>query len=189
MLRDSLVVHGADLEKLARAAIRDSGLRLSWDREEDLLAELVAVAWELSERHDEEKHPGQFAAGCYRRLRLRIIDHVRRTEGQTRWQFSAEGAQRAGRRHTRTLEQDGKHAVVVEHQRPTTLSLDAPVGDDNGGSLGDTVASLVVDAAADSDEGLRRALRSRDSEGGRPSEEERRGAAGRARGGSSRTER
>jgi hypothetical protein len=56
MLRGTLVVHGADLERLARAAIRDSGLRLSWDREEELLAELVAVAWELSERHDEDKY-------------------------------------------------------------------------------------------------------------------------------------
>ncbi len=87
MLRGSLVVHGADLEKLARAAIRDSGLRLSWDREEDLLAELLLVAWELSEKHDEQRYAGQFPAGCYRRLRLRIIDWVRKTEGRTRWQF------------------------------------------------------------------------------------------------------
>ena len=49
MLRGSLIVHGSDLEKLARRAIADSGLRLSWSREEDLLAELIAVAWELSE--------------------------------------------------------------------------------------------------------------------------------------------
>ena len=49
MLSRPLVVHGADFERLARAAIRDSGLRLSLDGEEDLLAELIAVAWELSE--------------------------------------------------------------------------------------------------------------------------------------------
>jgi hypothetical protein len=82
MLRESLVVHGADLEKLARKTVSDSG-RLSWDREEDLLAELIAAAWELSEKHDEHRYSGQFAAGCYRRLRLRIVDWIRKTEGET----------------------------------------------------------------------------------------------------------
>ena len=84
MLARPLVVHGADLERLARAAIRDAGLRFSWDREEDVLAELIASAWELSERHDEHRYPGQFAAGCYRLLRLRVVDHIRRTEGRTK---------------------------------------------------------------------------------------------------------
>ena len=150
MLRGSLVIHGADLEKLARSAIRDSGLRLSWDREEDLLAELVAVAWELSEKHDERQYPGQFAAGAYRLLRLRIIDHVRRSEGRTRWQFSEEGAKQSNRRHTRKLEQDGKRAVVVEHQRPQILSLDAPVGPDSESSLGETLPGREVDGSGNS---------------------------------------
>jgi hypothetical protein len=150
MLPGSLVVHGADLEKLARAAIRDSGLRLSWHREEELVAELVAVAWELSEKHDERRYPGQFAAGCYRRLRLRIVDHVRRTEGRTRWQFSQEGAERAKRRYTRTLDEDGKRSVVVEHERPTVLSLDAPVGANSDTSLGETLPAREVDCSGNS---------------------------------------
>jgi integrase len=74
MLRGTLVVHGADLEKLVRKAISDSGLRLSPDREEDLLCELLLVAWELSGKHDEQRYPGQFAAGACRLLRLRIVD-------------------------------------------------------------------------------------------------------------------
>jgi hypothetical protein len=48
MLRGSLVVHGADFEKVARSAIRDSGLRLSWDREEELLAELLVHVSQFS---------------------------------------------------------------------------------------------------------------------------------------------
>ncbi len=83
MLRGRLVVHGADLEKLARAAIRDSGLRLSWDREEDLLAELLLVAWELSQKHDERRYPGGFAKGCYRRLRFRVTDGSGRPKEET----------------------------------------------------------------------------------------------------------
>ncbi len=125
MLPRPLVVHGADLERLARAAIRDAGLRLSWDREEDLLAELIAAAWELSERHDELRYPGQFPAGCYRRLRLRVIDWIRKTEGRTRWQFSEDGAKRAKRRHTRTLEANGNVSVIVEHKRPMCVVIRA----------------------------------------------------------------
>jgi hypothetical protein len=77
MLSQPLVVHGADLEKLARAAIRDHGLRLSCDREEDLLADLLLDAWRLSEKHDEQRYPGQFAAGASRLLRLRVVDFFR----------------------------------------------------------------------------------------------------------------
>jgi predicted transcriptional regulator len=107
MLRGTLVVHGADLEKLARSAIRDSGLRLSWDREEELLTELVLIAWELSQKHDERRYPGGFAKGCDQRLRFRVIDWIRKTEGRTRWQFGADEAQRIGRRYTREVEQTG----------------------------------------------------------------------------------
>jgi hypothetical protein len=172
MLRGSLVVHGAALEKLARKAISDSGLRLSWDREEDLLADLLLDAWRLSEKHDERRYPGQFAAGCYRLLRLRVFDYIRRTEGRTRWQFSEEAAQRDNRSNTRKLDQEG--SVVVERPRPTVLSLNAPVGSDTDSELGEAVAALFVDASTGRDEALGRALRSRDSEAGRPSEEERR---------------
>lgn len=84
MLPRPLIVHGADLERLARGAIRDADLRLSWDREEDLLAELIAAAWELSEKHDERRYPGGFPAGCYRVLRFPVTDWVRRTEGRTK---------------------------------------------------------------------------------------------------------
>jgi hypothetical protein len=150
MLRGRLVVHGADVEKFARSAIRDSGLRLSWDRYEELLAELIAVAWELSERHDEDKYPGRFAGACYRRLRLRIVDHVRGTEGRTRWQFSEEGAKQSKRRHTRKLEQNGKRSVVVEHERRTVFNLDAPLGSDNGASLGETLPAREVDGSGNS---------------------------------------
>jgi hypothetical protein len=177
MLRGRLVVHGADLEKLARAAIRDSGLRLPWHREEDLLAELVAVAWELSEKHDERRHPNGFAKGCYRVLRLRVVDHIRKTQGRTKWQFSPEVAQRSGGR--RVVEDDG--IALVERSRPSVLSLDAPVGSDIDSELGEAVAALFVDASTDRDSTLGRALRSRDSEAGRPSDEERRRTPGRAR--------
>ena len=120
MLPRPLVVHGADLERLARSAIRDAGLRPSWDREEDLLAELIAAAWELSERHDEHRHPGGFPTGCYGLLRFRVTDGMRRTEGRTKWRFSPEVAQRSGGR--RVVEKEG--AAVVEHPRPQTLSLE-----------------------------------------------------------------
>jgi hypothetical protein len=118
-----------------------SGLRLSWDREEELLAELVAVAWELSRKHDGRRHPGGFAKGCYRLLCLRTVDWIRRTEGRTRWSFSLEGAQRSRRR--RVVETDG--VAVVDHPRPQVLSLDVPVGSDSDASLGETVAALEVD--------------------------------------------
>ena len=174
MLRGSLIVHGADLERLARSAIRDAGLRPSWHREEDLLAELIAAAWELSEKHDEHRYPGQFAAGCYRVLHLRVVDWIRRTEGRTRWQFSEEGARQSKRRHTRTVEHEGKRSVAVERSRPTVLSLNAPFGADSDSELGEALASLALDASADRNPALDRALRCRDSEAGRPAEEERR---------------
>jgi hypothetical protein len=149
MLHGSLVIHGADLEKLARAAIRDSGLRLAWHREEELLAELVAFAWDLSERHDEHRYPGGFAKGCYTRLRFRITDWIRKTEGRTRWQFSAEGARTVGRRHMRTVEQNGRRSVVVEYERPALLSLDAPFGSNSDAELGETLEGRGVDVPGD----------------------------------------
>ncbi len=149
MLRGTLVVHGANLEKLAHSAIRDSGLRLPWHREEDLVAELLLIGWELSQKHDEQRYPGQFPAGCYRRLRLRIIDWVRKTEGRTRWQFSAEEAERVGRRHTRTVEQNGNVSVVVEYQRPALLSLDSPFGSNSDAELGETLEGRGLDVPGD----------------------------------------
>ena len=110
--------------------------------------------------------------GCYRLLRLRVVDYIRKTEGRTRWKFDAEQAERVGRHHARTIARDGKRAVVVEHSRRTVLSLDASVREDPDSSLGEVVAALVVDASTGRDEALGRALRSRDSEAGRPSEEE-----------------
>ncbi len=182
LLRGKLELHGVDVEKLARRAISDSGLRLSWHREEDLLAHLIFEAWRLSEKHDERRYPGRFSKGCYRILRFCIVDWIRRTEGRTKWQFSAEEAKRLGRKHTREVEREGKQTVVVEHERRALLSLDAPFGSNTDAELGETLPSLAVDAPGSRDEDLRRVLASRHSEAGRPSEDERRATAGRARG-------
>jgi hypothetical protein len=100
-----------------------------------------------------------------------ITDWVTKTEGRSRWQFSQEVGRRGGRKNTRTVEHEGKFSLVVEHERPQVLSLNAPVGSDTDSELGEAVAALVVDASTGRDEALGRALRSRDSEAGRPSED------------------
>lgn len=181
MLRGSLVVHGTDLEKLARQAVSDAGLRLPWWQHEDLVAELIGTAWELSTRHDEARFPGQFPAGAYRLLRLRVIDWIRKTEGRTRWAFSEDGARRAKRRHTRAVEQEGKVSVLVERTRHQVLSLDAPLGSDTDSELGEAVAARSLDVAEHRSPDLGWALSDRRSEEGAPSEDERRRASRRAR--------
>jgi hypothetical protein len=178
-----LVFFGVDAEKLAKKAVSDSGFRFPWWREEEVVQELLLVAWKLSLVHDQRI--SRFSTTCYRRMRERIIDEVRKEEGRTRWRFSEEAAKRDNRRHHRTLEQNGNVSVVVEYQRPTVLSLDAPVGSDNDAGLGETLPSFSLDLAADSDEALRWALRSGDSAAGGPSAEERPRAFGRTGGGAS----
>jgi hypothetical protein len=89
MLAGRCVVHGADLELLARRALRDKGW-LSPDRDDyaEALAELIAAAWTLSLKWDPGKskwgtRPGAFANWCLVQLRFRAIDFYRRKYGRS----------------------------------------------------------------------------------------------------------
>lgn len=96
--------------------------------------------------------------------------------------FSEQGARESKRRHTRRIEHEGKRSVAVERSRPAVLSLNTSGGSDRDSELGETLPALVVDAATDRDPALSWALRCPDSDGGRPTEEERRRPSRRAGG-------
>jgi hypothetical protein len=99
VLNGELRLHGVDVERLAAAvlheAIARSGFPLREHQREDLLADLVAYTWELSLRYDPDldharargRQPG-FDGWATQRLRFRVIDWIRQTEGRTRWAFS-----------------------------------------------------------------------------------------------------
>jgi hypothetical protein len=162
MLNGQLLIHGADIEAISRKVVKRSGLHLSFHKEEEYVAELIAHAWELSLGHDERLHPGKFARGLGRILPLRLIDIVRREEGRTRWQFA-----------DRTHERPARYTLSVD---ATSLDADNRVWDgevDNaasrasvhrGSRMGEAHAALSVDASADSATSLARALSSRSSE-------------------------
>jgi hypothetical protein len=144
MLNGQLLLHGADIEAISRKVVKRSGLHLSFHKEEEYVAELIAHAWELSLGHDERLHPGKFARGLGRILPLRLIDIVRREEGRTRWRFSSPEVHRDFERPARyTLHLDGEGAGAGAGER----------------GLGEAVEGIARDVADHRSPALARALR------------------------------
>lgn len=91
---------------------------------DDLVAWLLGEAWILSQQY--RPGPRGFSSYLYVSAQRRVVDHVRRTRGRTRWSWS-----------------DGR---VYERPRPQFVSLDADVD-----LLGDALAENGGNAAADRD--------------------------------------
>jgi hypothetical protein len=140
MLQRVLTLHDvADTEQLARKALDDTlrarGIRLDEHRREDLLAELVSTAWELSLKYDATAGYA-FTTGCYRLLKLRVVDWLRREQGRSRWTFGPNA------QHT--------HAgSIYTRQRPEVLSLDAPGGSELEPALGRGQRDFADDRSPD----------------------------------------
>lgn len=118
MLTGKLALHDVrDAEALAASVVATSGLPLSFHDHEDLVAYLVATAWELSTRY--EPGPRSFSAWCTATLKLRTIDWYRSRRGRTVWKFAG---------------------TTYERERPDIVSLDElnPVGSTLSRSSGDS---------------------------------------------------
>ena len=124
----ALALHDiADTEALAASIVHGSGLELSFHDREDLLAFLVATAWQLSLVYE----PGgiSFSSWAGTTLRRRLVDWQRQRFGRTRWQFAGRSYERA---------------------RPQLVSLD----DSERDQLGDDHAAVGGDPEVDCDSGL-----------------------------------
>ena len=82
-----------DVEALCSRVIEQSQLELSFHDREDLLAWLLATAWQISEDY-EPSDPPRFAVHLKGLLRKRIIDW-QRGKYRTRWQFADRTYERA----------------------------------------------------------------------------------------------
>jgi len=107
-------IHGCDVEQLCRRALRaytaSTHSRIPADDVDDYLGWLLEETVKLAQRFDPAAGVA-FDKYAYPLLRLRVVDHVRRTAGRTRWAF-------------------GDH-VHERDPRPAVLSLDAPAGHDD----------------------------------------------------------
>jgi hypothetical protein len=128
-----------DVERFCATLAGDVGANLSWHERDDLLAHLLTTTWELHTRWDRERSPS-FCQYARYVLRLRIVDHVRKERGRTRWSWSD---------HTYTREQ------------PTLVSLELPIGNSPSGErvrLGDTLGEVDGDPADSRSPALARLL-------------------------------
>lgn len=162
MLNGRLDLHGVNAEKLANSvlneALRSRNIALDEFRREDLLADLVSCAWELSLRYDRRRQqattdlrfrdPG-FQGWAAPYLKLRVIDWFRKTNGRTKWQFAD---------------------YVYERPKPIIVSLQYDVSRKDetdrtrrGRRLDELVGQVDLDPAACSEADLRRALERGDS--------------------------
>jgi hypothetical protein len=126
MLRGKLVLHDVpDVEVLCVKVVRSYERTTQADfppaDREDLVAYLIAAAWELSIRFDAGRGV-PFESILRLQLPFRVVDFIRKNNGRTSWRFSS-------------------HEYTREAVR--NLSLDAPASADDGHprSLGDVVAA------------------------------------------------
>jgi hypothetical protein len=127
MLRGKLVLHDVpDVEVLCVKVVRSYERTTQADfppaDREDLVAYLIAAAWELSIRFDAGRGV-PFESILRLQLPFRVVDFIRKNNGRTSWRFSS-------------------HEYTREAVR--NLSLDAPGGTDADGDsrqLGDVVAA------------------------------------------------
>lgn len=92
LLPRPLALHDVDdAERLCGSVIARSGLTLDYHDREDLLAYLLALTWELSERWEQPAtaRGWGFRAWATTTLRLRVIDWERQRFGRTKWQFAS----------------------------------------------------------------------------------------------------
>jgi hypothetical protein len=128
-----------DVEALCARAARGwaakTEARLSSEDFESLVSFLIVSVWRMSVTYDPELSTS-FEAIVRGRLSNRCVDWFRTHAGRTRWQFSG---------HT------------YEREVQTTVSLDAPTGDDGAGlaeSVGAVDRDLEAVSRADSFGGL-----------------------------------
>ena len=131
-----LVLHDVDVERLAGAIVRQSGLELSYHDKQDLRQHLLIEAWKLSLSYE----PGRIRLGFRKyaavTLKKRVIDWQRqRNGGRTIWKFKDR---------------------VYERELPTLVSWE-----DAG--LDESLAAGAGDPASDCDPDFERLLRSRRS--------------------------
>lgn len=86
-----------DTEALCGRVIQMSGLELDHHEREELLAYLVALAWELSLEYEPGIIRRGFSLWVTTTLRRRVTDWHRQRNGRTKWQFAN------GRTHERQL--------------------------------------------------------------------------------------
>ena len=135
MLNGRLTLHDiTDVEAFCTTIANGSLRQHNPTDQEDLIAYLIEETWILSLRY----HPGGITFSTWARhtLHRRTIDHLRKRDGRTTWQFN-------GSRH--------------ERARRTIVSLDDP----DARRLDSTHTSSPVDAAGDSPPDLTWALSTR----------------------------
>jgi hypothetical protein len=116
-----------DVGAFVAAIARDVDANLRWHQREDLHAFLLAECWELHGRWNRATTPSFYKYARYI-LKLRLVDHVRKERGRTKWRW-------ANARYSR--------------ERPRVLSLDAAL-DGSGSTLGELVPDWESDPATNS---------------------------------------
>jgi DNA-directed RNA polymerase specialized sigma24 family protein len=131
VLHGTLSLHGInDVEAFVVAIVQRSRLELSHYDREDLVAHLVATAWQLSLGYDhgDPRYPPRFSVYVTPILRNRVVDWQRQRFGRTRWVFKDR---------------------VVERKLPQLVSFDDPEHDQLGAALGTWAGDPTADRSPD----------------------------------------
>jgi hypothetical protein len=116
-----------DVEAFVATIARDVHANLQWWQRDDLHAYLLAECWILHGRWRQAATPSFYQYARYI-LKLRLVDHVRKERGRTKWKRSG--------------------GFIYERERPRLLSLDALV-DRTGSPLRDVIPDLASDPETD----------------------------------------
>lgn len=150
MLNGRLVLHGVDVEHVARATLkrRPSSVKrsqvapiLTGEQHERLLTYLIIAGWELSQRYDPHRADAvPFGHLLTKVLRCRVVDWLRKEYGDNR------RARARGERHA------GNHPQLVSLDELATEQDDASEIVDTGSpagrlTLADTLGSSALDPA------------------------------------------
>jgi DNA-directed RNA polymerase specialized sigma24 family protein len=129
-----------DVEALLARAISRSRVvgRLRPHEREDLLAELLVVAWRLADRFDPAR--GKFATALYAASQRRCVNWVRRERGRTVWKFGD------GTTYERTLPQ-----LVALDERDSMGAVDAGGSGDRAAAGAASLGGLLGERGGDPD--------------------------------------
>jgi len=89
VFQGKVVLHGVDcgglVAKAADDQIRTSNLPIVFDEREDLIQELLIVAWRLAGTYEPSR--GSFSSLVYIAARRRTISFVQKQRGRTKWTY------------------------------------------------------------------------------------------------------
>lgn len=114
-----------DVEALAASIVQRAQPDLGFHDREDLVAELVETAWELSlgYQRGDTRFPPRFSVYVTPILKRRVVDWQRRRFGRTRWQFKDRVYERPAVT-VHSLDQMGGSALRGVTDGPDTADLD-----------------------------------------------------------------